>query len=156
MSARRSALPPAAQGASLCIAWPSFRCRNTGSGIRCQGVLQPTPISARYTVCVEFKRNKPLRVWVVEPALNRRSPSEPVPHVYPDKTVPGGIRPCLYLPSSDEFDRDGIAHLQIIPWLCEWLFHYEMWHITGVWSGGGKHPEPEAGQTKTEASPLAT
>ena len=25
----------------------------------------------------------------------------------------------------------------IIPWTSEWLLHYELWHATGKWLGGG-------------------
>ena len=25
----------------------------------------------------------------------------------------------------------------IIAWTSEWLYHYEMWHVTGEWLGGG-------------------
>ena len=28
----------------------------------------------------------------------------------------------------------------IIPWISEWLCHFEYWSITGTWCGGGKHP----------------
>jgi hypothetical protein len=25
----------------------------------------------------------------------------------------------------------------IVPWLTEWLFHYEAWHASKKWLGGG-------------------
>jgi hypothetical protein len=45
---------------------------------------------------------------------------------------------CLYY---DEFD--GGQHLiadTVVPWISEWLFHYELWLSTGSWHGGGVHP----------------
>jgi len=29
----------------------------------------------------------------------------------------------------------------IVPWTSLWLRHYEVWHVTGEWWGGGEHPE---------------
>ena len=28
----------------------------------------------------------------------------------------------------------------LIPWTAEWLWYFEDWLATGVWSGGGEHP----------------
>lgn len=28
-----------------------------------------------------------------------------------------------------------------IAWTSEWLWHFEDWLITGVWAGGGEHPQ---------------
>jgi len=141
MSARNHRLSPARQAANLCIAWPSFKCRVSGTGVRCEGMLQPTPISASYSIVVEFRRYRAPRAWVKTPILTVRSEGEAIPHVDPDARVPGGYRPCLGVPNSGEYTTNETAHCQLIPWLAEWLFHYEMWHMTGVWSGGGKHHE---------------
>ena len=27
----------------------------------------------------------------------------------------------------------------IVPWISEWLLHYEIWLVTGEWHGGGMH-----------------
>lgn len=31
----------------------------------------------------------------------------------------------------------------IVPWLAEWLEFYEGWLVTGIWYGGGEHPNVE-------------
>jgi hypothetical protein len=28
----------------------------------------------------------------------------------------------------------------VLPWTTEWLYHYEIWLITGEWTGGGDWP----------------
>jgi len=28
----------------------------------------------------------------------------------------------------------------IMPWISEWLYYYEIWPVTGEWYGGGIHP----------------
>jgi hypothetical protein len=48
---------------------------------------------------------------------------------------------CLYLPYGREFDPGRSLATQLAPWISLWLFHYEAWHATGVWGGGGLHPE---------------
>jgi hypothetical protein len=30
----------------------------------------------------------------------------------------------------------------IVPWIAEWLYHYEAWLATGVWSDGGDRYYP--------------
>lgn len=30
----------------------------------------------------------------------------------------------------------------IVPWSADWLACYELWLMTGRWTGGGRHPTP--------------
>jgi hypothetical protein len=44
----------------------------------------------------------------------------------------------------------------VVPWTSEWLFFYEVWHATGLWLGGGTHPnrpEHQSEWTLAEAEP---
>jgi hypothetical protein len=41
------------------------------------------------------------------------------------------------VPGSGEWTSKKCIAQTIIPWAIEWLFHYELWHLTGEWSGGG-------------------
>ena len=92
---------------------------------------------------IEFVRNELPKALVLDPVLRRRDPETPIPHIYGDASAPGGVRPCLWLPQKSELTRADVAHCKIVPWLAEWLFFYEMWHITGKWMGGGEHPHPK-------------
>jgi hypothetical protein len=50
-------------------------------------------------------------------------------------------RLCLFLPCSGEWDSTKYLAETVLPWTCEWLFHYEVWLATGgMWCGGGSHP----------------
>lgn len=49
-------------------------------------------------------------------------------------------RPCLYYPKAKEWSESMLIADTIVPWLAEWLFHYEIWVLTGQWEGGGIHP----------------
>ena len=37
-------------------------------------------------------------------------------------------------------DSADVISETIMPWLALWLFHYEAWHATGEWLGGGQEP----------------
>jgi hypothetical protein len=98
--------------------------------------VQPSPLSVTYTVRLEYEQSDRPQVTVVDPPLQRGEDGS-LPHVYP------GDELCLYF---DEFD--GTRHLvadTIVPWVSEWLFHYELWLSTGEWHGGGLHPGEDSG-----------
>ena len=70
------------------------------------------------------------KVHVLSPRLDLPSRRSEV-HVYSDGTL------CLYFPG--EWDRSSLLVDTIVPWICEWLIHYEVWQVTGNWHGGGIH-----------------
>ena len=104
-----------------------------------QGVLQwsnyftPTPMSDKYKIKLTLKEKSTPKVYVVEPVLNIPE-GKRLPHVYP------GNRLCLYAPHYKQWDANLYLVDTIIPWISEWLFYYELWLVTGEWSGGGEHP----------------
>lgn len=86
---------------------------------------------------------RPPIVRVRAPQLSCRA-SEPhrlVPHLYGSHDDPLGAHLCLYYPDGTEWSRQSILAKTILPWTVEWLFYYEMWHVTGIWGG------PEAPHT---------
>ncbi len=100
-------------------------------------------MSQEYQIRVVYQLGESPKVWVLSPALVARSKDEPIPHVYP------GLRPCLYLPSSDEWEADRFIADTIIPWTSLWLYYYEVWHVAGEWVGGGVHPSPRKARFKS-------
>jgi hypothetical protein len=70
-------------------------------------------------------------VKIIDPCLERLE-GERLPHVYENDEL------CLYYPG----EWSGKSHIAdtIIPWISEWLLHYEIWLATGEWQGGGEHP----------------
>lgn len=124
----------------LLIRWPTFRLRARGKRYVWEGTLRPTRLSPTYTVRVEHADRWPPRVFVVSPPLEARDGAK-VPHRYGDGSL------CLNLPgewSGSEFIAD-----TTIPWAVHWLYHYEVWRVTGEWLGGGAHPEPVTAQEAT-------
>ncbi len=104
------------------------------------GKLSATSITGEYDVRIEYREREFPDVFVEQPALVRRAqePDTPIPHTY-DSDKPGRETPCIFLPGSDWNATMPIAKT-IVPWFRCWLLDYEMWHATGVWTGGGAHP----------------
>lgn len=78
---------------------------------------------------------KPPSVRVLEPALETRN-GEPPPHLYRDGSL------CLYFPRYREWNHTMWLLETTVPWTSEWLWHYELWLMTGHWHGGGTHGTP--------------
>lgn len=98
------------------------------------GKITPTPLSATYTVRVRYKLGKRPKVKVLAPQLQARN-CEPPPHLFKDSSL------CLHV-NEEWAERMFIAET-IVPWAAEWLFHYEIWLVTGEWQGGGMHDRGE-------------
>jgi hypothetical protein len=114
--------------------FPRFRSRVQDGALIATGDIQPTSLSPTYRVRLQYRAGSAPDVIVLSPALRPREPAGRLKHVY------AGNRLCLYLPGADEWTPDqSLAHT-VVPWICEWLFYYEMWHATGVWLGGGVEP----------------
>ena len=103
-----------------------------------EGRLTPSEISATYLVRIELEGGVVPHVRVLDPALSRRRSDEPIPHMYNQERL------CLFVPHANEWTGEH-SIVDIVAWTCEWLMHYEAWHVTGEWLGGGLHPDPTGG-----------
>ncbi|MEY9893897.1 hypothetical protein ABIA35_007434 [Catenulispora sp. MAP12-49] len=68
-------------------------------------------------------------VTVTDPPLELHPAGKWLPHVYRDGNL------CLYLPG--QWHEEMLLADTILPWASEWLLHYELWLVTGHWSGSG-------------------
>jgi hypothetical protein len=115
--------------------YPNLPLTSWNSGlIRWSGALQPTDISDHYIVSIEYRLKERPRVFVLAPELRDHENGEEIPHLFPDGTL------CLYLTNSGEWEPQLAIAETIVPWTSLWLYHYEVWHATGEWMGGGVHP----------------
>ena len=124
------------QRAMMLRRWPGFTCDLNGGRVSCEGILRPTPLGADYRVRVRYTVGRRPRASVIDPLLRRREQQrdEPIPHTFNDR-IPGREEPCLHF--RGEFRSDRLLANTILPWLVEWLAHYEVWRATGIWTGGG-------------------
>lgn len=105
-----------------------------------------TPVSQPYRVRIvdhrgmddgrlSFVSHSP-SVRVLSPlSLREEEPHVSVPHLYGAHDDPRGAELCLFHPSSREWNDYMLLADSIVRWSAEWLFYYEMWHVTGSWGG---------------------
>lgn len=98
--------------------------------------LKPSPLGDTYKIRLEYAINGKPSVFVVSPKpLALAKEETELPHCYDTKSQ----RLCLYYPSANEWSKDMLLSKTIIPWVYDWLYHYEIWVGTGEWTGGGIH-----------------
>lgn len=104
------------------------------------GIVTPSPLSGSYKLKLHYKRNKGVKVFILEPKpLTLANGHDALPHVYSTSEQ----QLCLYYPYGSEWNYNMLYSKTLIPWACEWLCHYEIWLYTGKWHGGGVHHETE-------------
>ena len=129
-------LPLSKQCASMRENYPDFDVKWEKNEMICKGPIQPTSLSNVYTVEIRYKLAGVPYVRLIDPPLKKRKGSaEEIPHVYSHNKCL-----CLYYPKRHEFESANALAMTIVPWISLWLYFYEMWHVTGVWQGGGIHP----------------
>ena len=115
-------LAPNARSYRICILYfPFYRYAS--------GAWQPSKISVR----------------IISPIIgfDPRGTGERPPHIYADRDGLG-FSLCLYDPWEDDWRAANSIAETIIPWTAEWLFWFEVWLLTGIWSGGdAPHGERE-------------
>jgi hypothetical protein len=97
------------------------------------GRVMSHPLGLTYVIKVRYQLLSFPQVWVLDPPLEKRQ-GENIPHMYAQERL------CLFHPSKNEWSARKLLTHTILPWTALWLYHYEMWHATGEWHGGGEHP----------------
>lgn len=133
--------------------YPGFK--PVRDGRRCLWTGAITPFLKTYTVSVayreplvperlEIRRAQP-RVQVRYPYLERHPEFDegPLPHVYNYPPEPRFPLLCLFDPYAREWTVEDLIAETTMPWTERWLAHYEFWLATGIWEGGGRHPDPD-------------
>lgn len=124
----------AKQAASIKIKYKQFEVSLTRNTLKAVGEIQPTARSEKYKIEVRYSFKKQPEVRVLKPDLSLNFNGDKIPHIYPGKIL------CLHQPKYREFTYSDYLSETIIPWTSLWLYHYEIWQVTGEWYGGGEHP----------------
>lgn len=99
--------------------------------------LKSSPMGDKYKVKIIFVKDTKPEVYLIDPEKLKLADGKlRLPHVYNHETQ----KLCLYYPKDHEWNEGKMIASTIIPWTIEWLYHYELWVITGKWLGGGIHP----------------
>lgn len=117
------------------VRWPGFRLVKNRRQVEAtwRGSIQPAPLSDVYTVSVRYRPGWCPEVRVLTPTLKPREGVEGLPHIYPDGSL------CLN--QYGEWHAGILVAETAVPWASSWLYFYEIWHATGLWRGGGTHPD---------------
>lgn len=141
MKTKRTKLPLVVQVEALRREFPHATVRANHKGLEWLGQLQPSAISDLYTVRVVYKADgrRPV-VTVVSPDLIPDTNGK-LPHIFPGGNL------CLH--SAEDWHPGLFITRSVLPWIAEWLLHYEFWRATDDWHGGGHEPtlyalKPEA------------
>lgn len=102
--------------------------------------VQPTEYSKFYYVLLVYNsvQSKP-KAYISLDQLDVED-VKTIPHTYGRKNIYGKYYVNLCLNYINEWNSMMNIADTTIPWICEWLYFYEIWLITGKWCGGGKHP----------------
>ena len=82
---------------------------------------------------------RPPEMFVLSPDLTALAVETALPHIYPSARP--GIKLCLWWPKQREWLPQMKLLETYIAWTSEWLWHFENWLATGIWAGGGEHPQ---------------
>lgn len=97
--------------------------------------FRASPVSGVYRIEIEGRFGAKPEVWLSCGAISEDNINES-PHHYDIDSESLRVRVCL-----DKFDwkPHQLYSSTYIPWAMEWIVFFEIWCITGVWSGGGIH-----------------
>ncbi|KKX51795.1 hypothetical protein [Sphingobacterium sp. IITKGP-BTPF85] len=97
-----------------------------------EGTLRSSPLGDEYLIKINYTLGNVPKIYVIGPkVLKLALGKDRLPHVYKQKEQ----QLCLFV--SSEWNTGRMIAYTIIPWIIEWLFHYELWLIDGDWKGGG-------------------
>lgn len=113
---------------------PEYQITHSNAMMIVRGKLRPTARSVSYDFKIEYWLNRHPVITIAEGQLLKNEKKESIPHMYEQKFL------CLYKPKYQQFKPSDFLADIIVPLISLWLFHYENWHVTGKWQGGGEHP----------------
>lgn len=121
------------QGHNLKKLFPNSHIQIDRSSLTWIVDIMPSPLSNTYKVRLRYKLGGSPQINVLKPELTVPE-GQRLPHTYPQERL------CLYYPRVGEWRGDMLLGQTIVPWISEWLLHYEVWLVIGQWCGGGIHP----------------
>lgn len=130
-----------AQVAGMKATWPHLAARRIDrrtQSARWVGSVRPQ--YASYSLEIRYQLGLFPEVRVLAPQLVRLpgNVEGQLPHVYPPAEDP---TLCLFDPREQEWTATMTIASTTVPWALDWLACYELWLMTGRWTGGGRHPE---------------
>jgi hypothetical protein len=98
-------------------------------------MIQPSVFSRPYQARIEYRQEHIPGTRITDPNLRLLAGDRKIPHLYNQVGDPL----CLFYVPAREWNSSMPIAKTIVPWSCEWLFHFEAWLHSGEWDGGGIH-----------------
>lgn len=120
-------------------AWPMFAVRALDRSTQsARWIGEVRPQFARFTLEIRYRLGSFPDVRVLRPSLVRlpNNIEGQLPHVYPPTDDP---TLCLFDPALNQWNPTMALSDTTVPWSLDWIACYEMWLMTGRWTGGGRH-----------------
>lgn len=111
--------------------YPEWKLLRKHTGFIARGRIQPTALSAKYNVEIRYSEPNAPKVRILHPKLLSVEEGGKIKHTYSDGSL------CLYYPPNREWTSAHLIADTFVDWTSLWLYHYEIWHATGEWLGGG-------------------
>jgi len=127
------------QVVAMKAAWPQFAPRRIDRRAQfARWVGSVRPQYASYLLEIRYELGSSPEGRVLSPELIRlpQNVEGQLPHVYPPAENP---TLCLFDPREREWSPAMTISSTIVPWALDWLTCYELWLMTGRWTGGGRH-----------------
>lgn len=103
-----------------------LKCRIENNVLKCTGWLQPAGCKDAYKILVEYVVGKEPKTTILYPDIQ---PSTSI-HMYRDHSL------CLHYPPDMKWTEQTKIYAYTIPWISEWLIHYELYLTNGnKWVG---------------------
>jgi len=127
---------PVMQAFFVCNRYEGFSYKISGmNSVAITGKLHPSSLHLVYEIEIKYILGKYPLVKILSPEIRSDSP-----HTFNDNSI------CTFYPDSLIWNRKMKISESIIPWVCDWIFHYEIWLVTGKWNGDADHRHPRRKQ----------
>lgn len=129
-----------AQRARMMARWPQFQFNQLqGTMVSWEGPIRGFQKQHRIEIFWDPAGLEKPYVVLRNPELKPREgrPYEEIPHLlfYSDRPELSGL--CLFDPEGEEWSKKLLIANTTVVWAGEWLLYYELWHVDGIWRGGG-------------------
>jgi len=114
--------------------YPEATLHPRQAGLTWEHTITPHPLCGTYDVKVDYDLGYVPQAFVVSPKLFRHDGLD-LPHCYNQEKQ----SLCLVYQTAREWTSNMLIARTTVPWISEWLIHYEIWCVTETWEGGGFH-----------------
>jgi hypothetical protein len=149
---KKPELTLAQHAAGLRAMYPHAEIRTVSGVLTWRDTIQPMALAWRYVVELKYRLGEEPTIRILEPNLRELAGGRLIEHLYSQEEQVL----CVYYPDGREWNAGKSLANTVVLWAHEWIVHFEAWLFTGVWDGGGTHPEPRNRKPEPEIATLTS